>query len=278
MLGRLWGAGEKNKDKMVVEKVPLNLISPSPYQSRTIFNEKELEDLAASIKEHGILQPLILRKKGESYELVAGERRLRAARMVGLKEVPCIIRHFSDEDVAVLGLIENLQRSDLHYLEEANGYEKVLEKFNLTQQELADKIGKSQSTLANKLRLLKLSKTVQDIIVENEISERHARALLSLDSEELQLKVVEEIINKNLTVQASEKIIAVLNSTTKDESIHKGKNIVKIFKDLRLFLNSMKFIVDELRGTGTDVIMEEFDEKDHYEVRIRIAKDQKGAR
>lgn len=280
MIGRLWGAGGKTGEKMMVEKISIDLISPSPYQCRTNFNSQDLEELALSIKEHGIVQPLLLRKMGDGYQLIAGERRLRAAKMAGLNEVPAIIRAFSDEDVAMVGLIENLQRSDLHFLEEARGYERLLGQFNLTQQELADRIGKSQSTIANKLRLLKFSATTQEIILQKGISERHARALLALDSEDMQLSVIEEVANSGLTVKGTEKLIeAIKIGHDQAEDPRKSRqHMVKVFKDLRLFLNSMKFIVDELRSTGVDVEMEENDGGDHYEVRILIDKDHKGAK
>ena len=196
-LARFLGlTGAANDPAKAVQELPLNDIRPNPYQPRRQFSEGELAELADSIRRYGVLQPIVVRSGDEGLELVAGERRLRACKMLGLDTIPAVVRDLSDEDLAVLALVENLQREDLHFLEEAQGYQRLLEEFGLTQEELAKRIGKSQSTIANKIRLLKLSPPVQDFISREIISERHARALLKLPGEEEQLAILEKIIER----------------------------------------------------------------------------------
>lgn len=209
-LARFLGlTGAANDPAKAVQELPLNDIRPNPYQPRRQFSEGELAELADSIRRYGVLQPIVVRSGDEGLELVAGERRLRACKMLGLDTIPAVVRDLSDEDLAVLALVENLQREDLHFLEEAQGYQRLLEEFGLTQEELAKRIGKSQSTIANKIRLLKLSPPVQDFISREIISERHARALLKLPGEEEQLAILEKIIERGLTVQETEAYIAL---------------------------------------------------------------------
>lgn len=270
---------DANADKVMVEgtieNVPVDLIEASPFQPRIDFNESDLLELSKSIREHGIIQPIIVRQKGDKYELIAGERRLRAGRMAGLEVLPAIVRQLSDREAAEMALIENLQRKDLNYLEEAEGYQRLIDEFGLTQKDLAQRIGKSQSAIANKLRLLKLPESVKSSISREIVGERHARALLALPSEKDQLEVLKEICEKGLTVRETEELVRKrlrkIGPWEDEEEPKKGR-VVKIFKDVRIFLNSMRKVVKELRETGTEVVMEERHHDGFIDVRIRIIK------
>jgi ParB family chromosome partitioning protein len=270
-LARFLGlTGAANDPAKAVQELPLNDIRPNPYQPRRQFSEGELAELADSIRRYGVLQPIVVRSGDEGLELVAGERRLRACKMLGLDTIPAVVRDLSDEDLAVLALVENLQREDLHFLEEAQGYQRLLEEFGLTQEELAKRIGKSQSTIANKIRLLKLSPPVQDFISREIISERHARALLKLPGEEEQLAILEIIIERGLTVQETEAYIARL--LQEKERKEKGRKVVRIYKDMRIFFNTIQQAVQELQRVGFAARMERVEKDDYYEVTVLIPK------
>ena len=191
-------------DVMVI-KVPIWQIFPNPYQPRKSFDEAALEELSASIAQYGVLQPLLVSPAEDGrYLLIAGERRLRASRMAKLTEVPVIISDYTTQQIAEIALIENLQREDLHFLEEAEGYEQLMEQFHLTQEAMAARVGKKQSTIANKLRLLRLSPAVRKVLVDAGLSERHARALLKLDDDAKRLEVLEVVVAKNYSVRQTE--------------------------------------------------------------------------
>ncbi len=191
-----------------VQLVNVDQIVASPLQPRTAFHEENLEELVGSIKEHGIIQPLIVRRRGDTFELIAGERRWRAARRVGLTEAPIIVREASDQDVLELALIENLQREDLNPIEEANAFERLAKEFGLRQEDIARKVGKSRAAIANSMRLLDLDPQVQSFLTQDRISVGHAKVLLSLKSHEEQRLISEEIIRRSLTVRAAEKLVA----------------------------------------------------------------------
>jgi ParB family chromosome partitioning protein len=191
-----------------VQLINLAQIVPTPLQPRTVFRDEHLEELVASIKEHGIIQPLIARKRGEQFELIAGERRWRAALKVGLGQAPVIIREASDQDVLELALIENLQREDLNPIEEANAFERLAREFHLRQEDIAQKVGKSRAAVANSMRLLDLHEQVQSWLTQDRISVGHAKVLLSLKSKGEQAVLAEEIIRRQLTVRAAEKLVA----------------------------------------------------------------------
>lgn len=213
--GLIRGGSAVNEVKVV--KVPEEKIFPNPYQPRKTFDEEALAELSASIKEFGVLQPLLVAPaEGGKYLLIAGERRLRASRMAGLKEIPVIISEYTSQQIAEIALIENLQREDLHFLEEADGYEQLMDKFHLTQEAMAARVGKKQSTIANKLRLLRLSENVRKALVSNALSERHARALLKLEEEERQLDVIKTAAERKLSVRQTEELI---------EKCWKGQNL-----------------------------------------------------
>lgn len=185
----------------LIQNVNIDYIIPNRFQPRLTFDEKSLNELASSIKEHGIIQPLVLRRLGDKYEIIAGERRYKAAQLAGLTEVPAIISNIDDNKSAEIALVENVQRRNLNSLEEAKSYKKILDKEGLTQDELAKKIGVSQSTIANKLRLLNLTSEAQDALMNDKISERHARSLLSVSDPEKQKALLNKVISERLTVR-----------------------------------------------------------------------------
>ena len=224
-------------------KINVNDIIPNTYQPRRFFDEVALIELSQSIKEHGIIQPLTVRKRGDIYELVAGERRLRAAKLASLGEVPCTLVDITDTQSAQIALLENLQREDLNYIEEAEAYYNLMNDHNFTQEEIASKMGKKQSTVANKLRLLKLSPQVRGLCLENSLTERHARALLSLPNEELQLKVVKKVIANSLNVKKTEELIntELLKLASEQMKKRKGKGVLPG----KLYVNTIKQVLSK---------------------------------
>jgi ParB family chromosome partitioning protein len=198
-----------------VRLIPFIRLKPNPYQPRGHFNEEALEELTASIKSNGILQPLVVRPAGDHYEIVAGERRWRAAQLAGLAEVPIIVREFSNREMLELSLIENIQREDLNAIEEANAYRQLIEEFSLTQETVAERMGKSRVAVTNALRLLKLPQSIQDWIVEGRLSAGHARALLALESESAQMALAREVMGRSLSVRDTEnRVRQLLKSPT----------------------------------------------------------------
>jgi ParB family transcriptional regulator, chromosome partitioning protein len=201
-------------------------IRPNPYQPRKEFDEKALDELAESIKEHGVIQPLIVRKSIKGFELVAGERRLRASERAGLSTVPVVIREFSNEQVMEIALIENLQRENLNAIEVAQAYEKIMKQFTLTQEELAKKVGKSRPHVANFMRLLQLPQEIQDFVSRGTLSMGHARALLAIEDSQLKLKLAKEAIRKELSVRQMEELIKQLTQRVSRETKSKPKKDV----------------------------------------------------
>ncbi|MFA7088278.1 MAG: ParB/RepB/Spo0J family partition protein [Patescibacteria group bacterium] len=194
-------------------KIKPELISINPQQPRTHFSENALNDLAESIKQHGIIQPLIVTRKGTGFELIAGERRLRSAKLIGLKEVPVIVREEKEQKKLEIALIENLQRENLNPLETARAYQRLIDEFNITQEEAAKKVGKARSSVANALRLLLLPLAVQDALAEGKISEAHAKYLLGLEDEVKQLNMLKKIVRQNLTVAQTDQEIKRIGGT-----------------------------------------------------------------
>lgn len=258
---------------------PIDKIIPSPYQPREIFDHDTIMKLGESISEFGLIQPLVVTQRKQGfYELIAGERRLRACKAIGLEKVPVVLREASEEEKAEMTLVENLQRQDLNFMEEALGYKQILHLFSLTQEELAQRIGKSQSTIANKLRILKLPDSVlnrlRDTQVIASLTERHARALLLLKEEDLMISALDSIIEKGLTVRETEELIKNLINNDKkgDHKEKKDGRMIKIFKDLRLSLNSIKKTVKEIKEAGYGIEMEEVERSDCIEVKIKLSK------
>ncbi|MEG2983938.1 MAG: nucleoid occlusion protein [Peptostreptococcaceae bacterium] len=259
------------EEKKVME-IPIENIVPNPYQPRKVFSQAALEELSNSIKTYGILQPITVRMKDGRYELIAGERRLRAAKLANLETVPVIINNMSDESSAVLALLENLQREDLNFIEEAMGYENLIKEHSFTQQQLAEKLGKNQSTIANKLRILRLSSEIKIKLVENNLTERHARALLKLPDEELMKDVLDKVIKNELTVKKTEKLIKeILEELEASQEPEKKQNIKGVM-GIRIYLNTMKQAFDAILGTGIEAKYNEIDKGDYMEVVVKIPK------
>jgi len=256
--------------KEEVRQLAINQIEPNPFQPRVKFDEEALQELANSISAHGLLHPIIVRAIGHGYQVIAGERRLRACKQLGWTTIPAIIRVMDDRAAAELALIENLQRRDLHFFEEAEGYERLLAEFNLTQDELAKRIGKSQSSIANRLRLLKLDKDIRDIISREMISERHARALLRLASAQEQLEVLQQVIAENLSVRQTEELIKNRLQQLEETTPKQRRKI--IFKDIRLFTNSLKELTNSLTDSGLEVDYQEAEDDQFYRVTVTIKK------
>ena len=206
-------------------QVPIEDILPNRFQPRLAFDDASLQDLAASIKQHGIIQPLILRRKNDKYEIIAGERRYKAARMAGLVSVPAIISNLSDAASAEVAIVENVQRKDLTAIEEAKSYQAILDKGYMTQEELAKRMGLSQSAISNKLRLLTLDESVQNAVLKNQISERHARSLLKVKDKNMQKVLLDKIINERLTVRQLEEEIKKVEPTLYSQDININKPI-----------------------------------------------------
>jgi len=266
-------------DKNEIKHLELSSISPNPFQPRRVFDPAHLEELAQSIREFGVLQPILVRKIGTGYELVAGERRFRASQLIGLKTIPAIIKNLSDKEIAEMALIENLQREDLNYFEEAEGYAKLIKEFGITQDEIAKRMGKSQSTIANKLRLLNLSPNVRKEISINVITERHARALLKLEDENLQLKALNEIYSKNLNVRQTDELVEqLLINNEKQAKEKRRRKMTKIFKDMRIFLNTIRGAVQTIQDAGLQADITENDYDDYLEVTIRLPKQKNAAK
>ena len=230
--------------------LPTEQLRPNPSQPRMIFDSDGLQELAASIQNYGILQPLTVRRRNGEYELVAGERRLRAAKLAGLTEVPCILLTVDEQLSSMVALVENLQRRDLDYIEEAEGLARLMRQYGLNQEQAAAKVGKSQSAVANKLRLLRHSPAVLAALRENGLSERHARALLRLPTEQERMAALAVIVKQQMNVAKTEEYIEAL-LTKKKQPEEPKKGIRKlIVRDVRLFLNSVNHSLDLIRGAG----------------------------
>ena len=253
-----------------ITQIDIDKVIPNIYQPRKYFNEQAIEELSQSILEHGIIQPLTVRMRGEIYELVAGERRLRAAKLANLKTVPCNIIDITDTESAEIALLENLQREDLNYIEEAEAYYNLINEHNFTQDEVAKRIGKKQSTIANKLRLLKLNKEVRELCLTNNLTERHARALLTVPDEKLQLKIVQKIISSGLNVKKTEELInkELLKLAGKELKNNNKRNIRGVLP-AKLYVNTIKQVLNKFDIPAEYGCKEE---DDFIEVTVKIQK------
>lgn len=250
--------------------LPIESIRPNPNQPRRYFEEAALRELSESIRQYGILQPLTVRRASGGYELIAGERRLRAAKLAGLREVPCLLARAEEESSSVLALIENIQRRDLHYFEEAAAIAHLIAQYGLSQEQAADKLGKSQSAVANKLRLLRLSPECAALLREHDLSERHARSLLRLADEEERLAALKTIIARAMTVAQAEEYIETL--LDKSAVTPPPRRPTYIIKDVRIFLNSVHRQLDIMQRAGVDANAEREDTDDEIRLVIRIPK------
>lgn len=229
--------------------LPVETIEANPNQPRQIFDQEKLEELAGSIGELGVLQPLTVRRAAGGWELVAGERRLRAARLAGLKEVPCLSIQADDQASSLLALVENLQRKDLDFWEEALALRRLIEVYHLSQEEAARRVGKSQSAVANKLRLLKLPQEALSALRDGGATERHGRALLKLPNPQEQVQAAKEVVERHLTVAQTEALVAAMLSGKQEKN---RKKPIFVVKDVRLFLNTITRSLDLMRSAGVD--------------------------
>lgn len=276
---RMFGMGDKETIESIEEfkqdevvQLSINHISPNRYQPRTIFNPEKIDELAQTIHTHGMIQPIVVRKvvdADQEYEIIAGERRYRAVKQLGWTEIPALIRQMNDKETASVALIENLQREELTVIEEARAYQQLIEIHELTQEALAQRLGKSQSTIANKLRLLKLPDPIQQAIMNKSITERHARALIVLKDEAKQILLLNEVIEKQLNVKQTEEKIARLlsNQPKKKRPRLKGFN-----KDMRIAMNTIRQSLNMVTDTGVKLETEEEDLEEYYQITIKIPK------
>ena len=261
-----------------VARIPIDTIRPNPYQPRRVFAQDALEELCASIKQYGLLQPISVRKLGsDSFELIAGERRLRACRMAGMKFIDAIIFSTYEQDSAVIAMMENLQRENLHYMEEAEGYQNLIRDHGLSQDELARRLGKNQSTIANKMRIFKLPMAVKRMLLQYSLTERHARALLRLHDEEMQMHVIQIIVQQNLNVKATEDLVERtisrmygIEKEEEEQSRTRPSKISGFVRDTRLFVNSLRTVVQQMADAGLNPKLESRDKEEGMEIKIWI--------
>ena len=243
--------------------LPARAIRPNPAQPRTVFRQEALEELAESIRQHGVLQPLSVRRVGNGYELIAGERRLRAAQMAGLSEIPCIVMNMDDRESAMTAMVENLQRQDLDFVEEAQGISDLLQRWDMSQEQVARLLGKSQSAVANKLRLLRHSPEVLQRLRESGLTERHGRALLKLKTEEEKLAAISVIVQQSMNVARAEKYIQELQ-----KSAEKGPQRINV----GMFLNNLSQSLARIQSSGIRAVSERRETEDEIVLTITIPK------
>ncbi|SET14968.1 chromosome partitioning protein, ParB family [Salinibacillus kushneri] len=279
-LNRFFGVGEKQDTgkkgqdhQEEVVQIPVDEIQPNQYQPRSTFSQERIEELAQTIRTHGMIQPIVIRKTEDDqvkYELIAGERRWRAAQYLNWGHIPAIVKNMTDTETASVALIENLQREELTVIEEALAYAQLLEMHGLTQEALAQRLGKSQSTIANKLRLLKLPEDVQAAVLNKQITERHARALIGLEEPELQEKLLKEIVEKDLNVKQTE---ARIDQIKNPKPKKKAKPRVKgVSKDIRIAMNTLRQSIHMVNDTGIELETDEEELDDYYQLTIKIPK------
>ena len=259
----------KNKASCQIQLIPHESIKPNPHQPRVRFDYNELEGLACSIRSNGLLQPINVRVLSDgSFELISGERRLRAARMIGMNNIPCVVMNVSDEQSALFAIIENVQRQNLDFFEEAVALERLMIDHGLSQEEIAKKLGKSPSSLSNKLRLLRLPEELRDKITYAGLTERHARALLSLPDNITRARVLDIVIERHLTVAETEQLVKDVHRRKKEPK----KAHVKVYKDMRIFLNTLNHAVDTIRKAGIEADTAKSETDEYFEYVIRISK------
>ncbi len=261
----------------VIEQIELEKVRPNPYQPRKKFNKITMEELALSIKEYGVLQPITVKKTNKDfYELIAGERRVKAAKLAGRTTIPAIVMEILDEDSAIIALIENIQREDLNFFEEAEGYASLMNDYGFTQEQLARKVGKNQSTIANKIRLLRLPKEVKEYIMQKDLTERHARALLKIPEREIQMTLLSRIAEKNLRVKETEELIErILDKLISDGGDGIKEEVNKNIRgtiNYRIYVNTIKNAYRAIVQSGIQAEFNETDAGEYVEVTVRIPK------
>ncbi|MFM1653489.1 nucleoid occlusion protein [Brevibacillus sp. B_LB10_24] len=270
---RLFGFSDKTENEEI-RQIPVDEIVPNPYQPRTVFDDDKIDELCQTIRTHGLIQPIVVRIRDERFELIAGERRLRASKKLGMERIPAIVKEFNDAQTASIALIENLQREGLTAIEEAVAYQKLIDIHNLTQESLAQRLGKGQSTIANKLRLLHLPQEIQDALLSRKITERHARALIPLKDSELQVKTLHEILDRDWNVKQTEARVKQLLEAAVEPQMEKEKKPKwKAFsRDTRIAINTVRQSINMVLETGLSVETDEEDHEEFYQFTIRIPK------
>jgi len=255
-----------------VRQIPINEIVPNRFQPRTVFAEDKIRELALTIRTHGIIQPIVVRKFADhQYEIIAGERRWRAVQTLEWETIPAIVKEFNDAETASVALIENLQREELSAIEEAYAYARLIELHNLTQEALAQRLGKGQSTIANKLRLLKLPEEVQQVLLQKKLTERHARALIPLKDPEKQIKLMHDIIEKELNVKQTEDRVVKILELEKEQKRPKPK-FKAVSRDMRIAMNTIRQSLTMVEESGVSLNTEEEEFDEYYQFTIRIPK------
>ena len=252
--------------------INVNKIIPNKNQPRKNFDEKALEELSQSIKSYGIIQPITVRKiYDDIYEIVAGERRYKAVKMLNMDTIPAVVIKVKEEESAAMSLIENLQREDLHFIEEAAAYERLTREFGLSQSQLAEKLGKSQSAIANKVRILKHPEQVKEKLREGNLTERHARAMLKITDEEILLNLIEKVVSKDLNVSETEKLVDSIANELNDRK-KKDKRYVRNFINYKVYINTIKNAYNEIVKTGIEAKFEQNESEDYIEIKVKIPK------
>ncbi|HLS08920.1 nucleoid occlusion protein [Lentibacillus sp.] len=280
-LNRIFGMGDKNDPvppeenyhPEEVTELSIDKIEPNRFQPRSMFNEEKIKELAQTIHTHGMIQPVVVRKleNEDKYELIAGERRWRAVQTLDWEKLPAIIRTMTDTEIASVALIENLQREELSVIEEASAYARLLELHGLTQEALAQRLGKNQSTIANKLRLLKLPEEVQTAVLDKLITERHARALIKINDPKKQVEMLEKILKKDLNVKQTEEAIEKMGQMD-EKPVKKRPKRKGVNKDVRIAMNTIRQSLNMVSDTGINVETDEEDLDDFYQITIKIPK------
>lgn len=270
---RLFGFSDKTENEEI-RQIPVDEIVPNPYQPRTVFDDEKIDELCQTIRTHGLIQPIVVRIRDNRYELIAGERRLRASKKLGMERIPAIVKEFNDSQTASIALIENLQREGLTAIEEAIAYQKLIDLHNLTQESLAQRLGKGQSTIANKLRLLHLPQEIQDALLSRKLTERHARALIPLKDNALQLQVLQEIIERDWNVKQTETRVKYLLEASENPPVEKEKKQKwKSFsRDSRIAINTVRQSINMVIDSGLPVETNEEEHEEFYQFTIRIPK------
>lgn len=261
----------KQKEKVAgqVLMIDIGMIVPNKAQPRKEFNEEALRSLSQSVKENGILQPITVRRRGALYEIISGERRYRAAKLAGMTEVPCIVKNVDEEKSAVLSLIENIQRKDLSYIEEAMAIERLLSVYGLTQEQAAARLGKAQSTIANKIRLLRFSESERRLLLTGGLSERQARALVRIDDDLSRSRAIETVVSKRMSIEQTEELVNLILSETPQKR-RKGKAKIIYSAPARLYQNSLNALIKRIREDKVPCELSEQKCDNFYEYILRF--------
>ena len=258
------------EEVLQIVQIPLEKITVNPEQPRKVFREEELEELSRSIEDYGVLQPIIVRESvGGRYSIIAGERRFRASLLAGLTEIPAIVRNLEEEEAALIALVENVQRENLNFIEEARAYKKLMDEFHLTQNEIAQKVGKQQSTISNKIRILALPEDIQEMLTGNRLTERHARALLRVPGESDRKKVIGRIVKNNLNVKQSEKLIEEFLAGLEEQ--HRKKNKIN-YISYKIYVNTIRKSFAQIKEMEEGAVLSQEDKGDFLELKITIPK------